>query len=81
MHKPYMRAQNNSTADLYNRNSKQQELTKTTQTAVSNRAPHQQFQHKKKSQKTQKQNSSSTTAPEADQKARNHNDLQLTQQL
>lgn len=27
VHKPYIRAQINSTADLYNRNSKQQELT------------------------------------------------------
>jgi hypothetical protein len=72
-----MRAQISSTADIYDRNSKQQELTKTTQTAVSNRSPHQQSNtHKaeKTAPKKKKKNSSSTTAPEADQKARKHDD-------
>jgi hypothetical protein len=71
-----MRAQISSTADIYNRNSKQQELTKTTQTAVSNRSPHQQSNtHKaEKTAPKKKKNSSSTTAPEADQKARKHDD-------
>jgi DNA-directed RNA polymerase subunit M/transcription elongation factor TFIIS len=80
-----MRAQISSTADIYNRNSKQQELTKTTQTAVSNRSPHQQSNtHKAEKTAPKKKRKTAAVPLHQRQTRRQENmmtDLQLTQQL